>query len=167
MVSPTRRRDAVEQAQGALAVSQRRACRVLDQPRATQRYRPKLKDDEPKLIARMHELVRAHPRYGYRRIWALLRTEGWRVNRKRIWRLWKKEGFKVPRKQRKERHLGTSDNRIVRRRATHKNHVWCWDFIHDRDQAGRPLKWLSLIDEHARECLALEVERAMKAVDVI
>jgi transposase InsO family protein len=76
MVSPTRRRAAVQQAQGALAVSQRRACRALKQPRATQRYRPKLKDDELKLVGRMHELVRAHPRYGYRRIWALLRTEG-------------------------------------------------------------------------------------------
>ncbi len=167
MVSPTRRRDAVVQAQGALAVSQRRACRVLHQPRATQRYRPKLKGDEPKLVNGMHELVRQHPRYGYRRIWALLRTEGWRVNRKRIWRLWKKEGFKVPRKQRKKRRLGTSDNGIVRRRAEHKNHVWCWDFIHDRDEGSRPLKWLSLIDEHTRELLALEVERSMKAVDVI
>lgn len=167
MVSPARRRDAVEQAQGALAVSQRRACRVLHQPRATQRYRPKLQDDEATLVKRMHELVRRHPRYGYRRIWALCRSEGWRVNRKRIWRLWKREGFKVPRKQRKKRRLGTSDNGIVRRRAEHKDHVWAWDFIHDRDQRVRPLKWFSLIDEHTRECLALEVERSMKAVDVI
>ena len=53
--------------------------------------------------------------------------------------------------KRKKRRLRTSHNGIVRRRAEHKNHVWCWDFIHDRDQAGRPLKWLSLIDEHTRE----------------
>ncbi len=139
MVSPTRRRDAVEHVQGALGVSQRRACRTLDQPRGTQRYRPKVKDGEEALVKRMHELVRQRPRYGYRRIWALLRMEGWRVNRKRIWRLWKHEGFKVPRKQRKKRRLGCSDNGVVRRQAEHKNHVWAWDFIHDRDEAGRPL----------------------------
>ncbi len=167
MVSPTRRREAVEYAQGALAASQRRACRPLDQPRATQRYRPRVKGDEAALVNRMHEWVRRHPRYGYRRMWALLRMEGWRVNRKRIWRLWKKEGFKVPPKQRKKRRLGTSDNGIVRRRAEHKGHVWAWDFIHDRDEAGQPLKWFSLIDEYTRECLALEVGRGMKAVDVI
>ena len=166
-MSPTRRRDAVEHVQGALGVSQRRACRTLDPPRGTQRYRPKVKDGEAALVKRMHEWVRQHPRYGYRRIWALLRMEGWRVNRKRIWRLWKQEGFKVPRKQRKKRRLGGSDNGVVRRQADHRNHVWAWDFIHDRDEAGRRLKWFSLIDEHTRECLALEVERNMKAIDVI
>jgi hypothetical protein len=97
----------------------------------------------------------------------MLRREGWAVNRKRIWRLWKREAFKVPVKQRKKRRLGSSDNSIVRRRAEHKDHVWAWDFIHDRDRRGRPLKWLSLVDELTRECLALEVRRSMKAVDVI
>jgi len=116
----------------------------------------------------MHELVRRHPRYGYRRIWALLRLEeGLRVNRKRIHRLWKQEGFKVPSKQHKKRHLGSSENSIVRRRAEHKNHVWCWDFIHDRDERGRPLKWLALVDEFTRECLALEVDRSIKSCDAI
>lgn len=76
----------------------------------------------------MHELVRQHPRYGYRRIWALLRLDGWRVNRKRIYRLWKQEKFKVPGKQHKKRHLGSSKNSIIRHRAEHKDHVWCWDF---------------------------------------
>ena len=118
-------------------------------------------------MKRMHELVRRHPRYGYRRIWALLRLEGWRVNRKRIHRLWKQEHFKVPEKQHKKRHLGSSVNSIVRRRAEHKDDVWCWDFIHDSDVRGRPLKWLSIVDEFTRECLALEVERSIKSVDVI
>jgi transposase InsO family protein len=119
------------------------------------------------LIGRLHELVRQHPRYGYRRMWALLRGEGWRVNCKRIWRLWRKEGFKVPQKQRKKRRLGSSENGIVRFRPQHKGHVWTWDFIHDRDEHGRPLKWLSLVDEYTRECLALEVERSMTAWDVV
>jgi putative transposase len=147
--------------------SERRICRVLDQPRSTQRYEPKVRDDEPALIQGMHALVRVHPRYGYRRVWAMLRADGWRVNRKRIHRLWRREGFKVPRKQRKKRRLGCSANGIVRHRPLHKNHVWAWDFIHDRDERGRPLKWLSLIDEYTRECLALEVERSMTANEVI
>ena len=95
----------------------------------------------------MHELVRVHPRFGYRRIHALLRLDGWRINRKRVYRLWKREGFKVPRKQVKKRRMGSSDQGIVRQRATHMDHVWAWDFIHDHDERGRPLKWLSLVDE--------------------
>lgn len=126
--------------------------------------------DEKRLVARIHELVRRHPRYGYRRVWALLRREGWRVNRKRIYRLWRKEGLKVPRKQRKKRHLGHGGNSCARRRAEHKDHVWCWDFIHDRTTGGQPLKWLTITDEYTRECLALEVDRSIpadKVVDVL
>ena len=118
-------------------------------------------------MRRMHELVRRHPRYGYRRIWALLRLEGWRVNRKRIHRLWKREHFKVPRKQHKKRHLGSSENSITRCQAECKDHVWCWDFIHDSDFRGRPLKWLSIVDEFTRECLVLEVERSITSLEVI
>jgi transposase InsO family protein len=115
----------------------------------------------------MHELVGQHPRYGYRRITALLRRDGWRVNRKRAYRLWLQEGFKVPKKQRKKRRLGHSGNSCVRRRAERKNHVWTWDFIFDRTTNGRSLKWLSIIDEHTRECLALEVNRRMTSDQVI
>jgi putative transposase len=84
------------QLQKKFKVSQRRACRVIGQSRSTQRRELKVTKDEAKLVKAMHELVRLHPRYGHRRIWALLRREGWAVNRKRIWRLWKREGFKVP-----------------------------------------------------------------------
>jgi len=150
-----------------LGVSERRACRALKQPRATQRYRPRPREFERRLTGRMLELVREHPRFGYRRIWALLRREGWRVNRKRIYRLWRGEGLKVPRKQRKTRHLGQSANGCARRRAEYQDHVWAWDFIHDRTRDGRPLKWLTLLDEYTREDLALEVGRRMRATDVI
>jgi transposase InsO family protein len=100
-------------------------------------------------------------------MWALLRREGWRVNRKRIYRLWRKEGLKVPQKQRKKRHLGHSGNSCARRRAKHKDHVWCWDFIHDRTTGGQPLKWLTITDEYTRECLALEVDRSITADKVL
>jgi putative transposase len=167
MVSPARRRVAVEHVQECFDASQRQACRAVEQPRSTQRYRPQVKDDEPALVARMHELVRQHPRYGYRRVWARLRTEGFRVNRKRIHRLWRREGFKVPAKQHKRRRLGYSGNGIVRYRPAHRNHVWAWDFVHDSDERGRALKWFSLIDEYTRECLALVVERSITAADVL
>jgi putative transposase len=140
---------------------------VIEQPRSTQRYKAKCRDDEAIIVRRMHELIRMRPRFGYRRITVLLRDEGFVINRKRVWRLWKQEGFKVPQTQRKKRRLGCSANGIVRHRAEHKNHVWAWDFIHDRDGRNRPLKWFTLIDEHTRECLALEVERSMPAAAVI
>jgi len=89
------------------------------------------------------------------------------VNRKRVYRLWKRAGLKVPKIQCKRRRLGHSDNGCVRRVARFKDDVWAWDFIHDRDEHGRALKWLSLVDEYTRECLLLEVERSIKAVDVV
>ena len=163
-MTPGQRRQAVRSLQQAYGVSQRRACAVLGQPRSTQRQQPKgPKEEEERLVARMLELVRLHPRYGYRRVWALLRREGWRVNRKRVWRLWRQQGLKVPRKQRKKRRLGSSANSCVRRPAAHKGHVWAWDFLHDRTADGRPLKWFTLVDEYTRECVALEVGRGMTA----
>jgi len=150
-----------------LEVSERRACRVTDQPRSSQRYRSRPRDDDRALVAKMLGLVARHPRFGYRRIWALLRAEGFKVNRKRVHRLWKQNGLKVPQKQRKRRRLGTSDNGIVRHRASQKDHVWAWDFIHDRTEDGRALKWLSVVDEYTRECLALEARRSFTSADVI
>jgi len=124
-------------------------------------------EEEKRLVQEMLALVGQHPRYGYRRIWALLRQAGWTVNRKRIYRLWRQEGLKVPQKQHKKRRLGHSANSCARRRAKHKDHVWTWDFIHDRTANGRPLKWLSIVDEYTRECLALEVARSITAEKVI
>jgi putative transposase len=149
-----------------LEVSERRACMAVSQPRSTQRYVARRPEEQKALVARMQELVRRHPRYGYRRIWALLRREGWQVNRKRIHRLWRREGFKVPRKHRKKRRLGSSENGCSRRRPERKDHVWAWDFIHDRTSSGAALKWLSVVDEFTRECLVLEVARMIRAEDV-
>ena len=149
-------------------MSQRRACEVLGQPRSTQRYEAKADTrEEQRLVARMHALVRKYPRYGSRMITAKLRQEGWRVNFKRIYRHWRREGFKVPRKTRKKRRLGHSGNSCVRRRAAHPDHVWTWDFIHDRTATGKPLKWFAITDEYSRECLALEVDRSITADKVL
>jgi putative transposase len=96
MMSPARRRDAVRYLLRRFPVSERRACRLLGQHRSTQRYRPLHPEEELRLVKRMNALAARHPRYGYRRIWALLRTEGWQVNRKRVERLWRAEGHRVP-----------------------------------------------------------------------
>jgi putative transposase len=158
-LSPTRRREAVEHVQQQCQVSQRRACRALDQPLSTQRYRRTVNTDEPKLLNRILELVAEFPRYGYRRITRLLRGEGWTVNAKRIYRLWHREGLKVPKKKVKRRRLGSAAGGIVRRQATRRNHVWSMDFIFDRTTNGRSVKILVVIDEYTRKCLALEVGR--------
>ena len=150
----------------ATGESERRVCRVLGQARSTQRYLTRRRDDEAQLVKRIDELVRAHPRRGYRMICGMLRLEGWRVNAKRVERLWRLEGLKVPRKQRKKRRMGSSDQGIVRRRATQANEVWSIDFIHDRDDRGRALKWLSVVDEKTRECLSLEVGRSLTSAAV-
>jgi transposase InsO family protein len=111
----------------------------------------------------MLELVGEHPRFGSRRIWALLRREGWRINRKRVYRLWRQQGLKVPTRRKKKRRLGPRGNGGAVRRALARNHVWAWDFIHDRTSDGRPLKWLSVVDEYPRECVGLEVARSLSA----
>jgi len=140
---------------------------VIDQPRSSQRYQAKVGEDEPRLVACMLELVRRHPRYGYRFITAKLRQEGWCVNAKRVYRLWRREGLKVPKKKRKKRRLGTSANGCIRRKSEHQNDVWCWDFIFDRTTSGSPLKWLSIVDEFTRECLCLKVARGITSEGVL
>jgi len=114
----------------------------------------------------MTDLAMKKPRAGYRMIWARLRREGWRVNQKRIYRLWRREGLKVHRKARKKRMLGSSENGCMRLSAEHKDHVWAWDFIHDRTAGGGQLKCLTIIDEYTRECLILKMARSITAEDV-
>ena len=126
--------------QKQLEVSERRACRVMDQPRSSQRYQSHRRDDQRELVNRMLGLVKRHPRYGYRRIWALLREEGFAINRKRVHRLWRKEGLKVPVKQHKKRRLGKSENGIMHHQSRHRDHVWAWDFVHDRTEVRRFLR---------------------------
>jgi transposase InsO family protein len=150
-----------------MEVSERRACEVVDQPRGTQRYGPKEADEEKALVKRMKELAAAHPRYGYRRVWALLRAEKFAVNLKRVHRLWKQEGLKVPQRQRKRRRLGHSGNSCTRHKAGHANHVWSYDFVTDQTSDGRRLKLLPVVDEFTRECLAIEAERSLTAGDVV
>ena len=150
-----------------LNVSERRACRVLNQARSTQRRRARVRDDEDALTGRVIELATCYGRYGYRRVHALLRREGWRVNHKRVERIWRQEGLKVPKKQPKRGRIWFNDGSCVRLRATHKDHVWSYDFIMDRTRDGRPIRMLTILDEYTRECLAIHAARNLTSRDVL
>jgi hypothetical protein len=103
-------------------------------------------DDEAALTESIVDLARQYGRYGYRRITALLRTEGWRCNQKRVERIWRAEGLKVPARQPKRGRLWLNDGSCVRLRPERPNHVWAYDFVEDRTRDGRKLKAADVID---------------------
>lgn len=140
---------------------------MVGQPRSTQRRTRKVRGDEEALTQAILRLATQYGRYGYRRVTALLRAAGWRVNVKRVYRIWRREGFKVPKKQPKRGRLWFNDGSCVRLRPTHPGHVWSYDFVQDRTEDGRPFRMLTVIDEFTRECLAIEVERRLKSDDVL
>jgi transposase InsO family protein len=153
---------------GPQSVSERRICRVLGQSRSTQRYRCQKVDDDRRLIDELRRWSEWFPRFGSERVHQMLLGTGWRVNFKRVHRLWKQEHLQVPGQQRTRRRFpGQSDNGCVRHRATHRNHVWSYDFLVDRTEDGRQLKVLVVIDEFTRECLAAEVGRTFTSRDVM
>jgi len=148
-------------------VSERRACTALGQHRSTQRRTPRGREDEERLTADIIELARLYGRYGYRKIAALLRDAGWLVNDKRVERIWLREGLKVPKKQPKRGRLWLNDGSCIRLRPEHRNHVWSYDFVEDRTHDGRKYRMLNVVDEFTRECLAIRINRKLKAFDVI
>ena len=109
----------------------------------------------------------SYGRYGYRKVTAFLREEGWRVNHKRVERLWRQEGLQVPQKQPKRKRLWLNDGSCVRLRPAYKDHVWSYDFVADRTSDGRAFRMLTVIDEHSRECLAIDTARKLKSEDVL
>lgn len=146
-------------------LSQRRACDLLGANRATVQYRGHVEADDDAVGRRIRELAYAHPRYGYRRIWALLRREGQTVNRKRVQRLWQHAQLQVRKPARRRRRRGIATDRPTQ--ATHPGHVWTYDFVHDACFNGTKLKLLPIVDEFTRECLAIEVATALSAQRVI
>ena len=128
-----------------LGSSERHACRVLGQPRTTQRRVKKVQADEVALRTDVVRLASRFGRYGYRQITNLLRIEGWEVNHKRVERIWRQEGLKVPRRQPKRGRLWLNDGSCIRLRPLHKNHVWSYDFV------------------STRQCLAIKVGRKTRA----
>lgn len=151
----------------SLAFSERRTCRVLVQARSTQRYAFEVKSEEERLSAEIIKLATRYGRYGYRRITALLREQGWRVNHKRVERMWRREGLKVPKKQPRRRHLWLNDGSCIRLRPERKNHVWIYDLMVARTVNGRAFRILTVIDEYTRECLVVLAVRRITPQNVI
>jgi putative transposase len=148
-------------------VSERFACRVLGQHRSTQRKCAVVAEDEATLTAAIVALALQYGRYGYRRITAMLRRDGWTINVKRVERIWRREGLKVPARQPKRARLWLNDGSCLRLRPERPDHVWSYDFVEHRTHNGRKYRMLNVLDEFTRECLAIRVSRKLKAHDVI
>lgn len=169
-MTPTQQRAAATYLTDHYEVSERRICRVLERSRSSIRYRGRPRADEPALTKEIKRIARRFPRYGYRRAHAMLTRRGFTANIKRVRRLWGALGLRRPVRLRKRRKSGpkpgTSANSCVQQPARFKNDVWTCDFIHDRTSGGRPLKWLTLVDEYTRECLVLHVGTSLTGADV-
>lgn len=165
MVSPSAKRRAVKMSQEEGWSTGAAACRALGLARSSF-YRPSRASVESRRVRKeVLELSAKHPRYGYRRITALLRREGFEVNAKRIARIRREEGLKVSKKQRRMRRLGVST--AERLKAERPRQVWSWDFVADQTENGSNFRILTLLDEHTRECLATHAAWSIRAVDVI
>jgi putative transposase len=163
MVSPEARRGMVKVAT-ARGMSQRKACSLFAVPRSMLDYTSVLDDKDAPMLDRMAELAKVHPRYGYRRIRALLRREGTTMSFGRASRLWSKAGLQVP-KRRRRRRIPAGQARPSP--ATAANHVWAWDFVHDMCANGQRLKCLTVVDEYTRECLAIDVAAGIRSERVV
>jgi putative transposase len=148
-------------------MTERRACRLANQPRGTQRYRAIRREDEDTLTQAIIQLASQYGRYGYRRITALLKLAGWQVGKDRVERIWRREGLKVPQKQKPRGRLWLNDGSCVRLRPEGERHVWSYDFVSARTHDGRSVRILNLIDEYTRECLMVRAERRWSSARVI
>lgn len=165
MVGPSARQISVAHLVRDGHCSQRRACRLLEAPRASVRYSPRVRADDLALRGRIKELAYKHRRYGYRRTAVQLRREGVAVNDKRVHRLWKEEGLGLRKKRPKRRQYGPKGE--VAQKAERPRQVWTYDFVEDRTSRGGRLKILAVLDEYTRECLALHVDKRITAQGVV
>lgn len=138
----------------ARGVSVRRACVLLSVARSAVGYASRRAAADVAVLALLKRLALQHPRFGYRRAWAWLQRQGYRVNRKRVYRLWRAAGLALPRRWRRRRwRTGTR----VAPTATRPNAVWATDIVHDRCASGQVVRCLTVMDEYTRECLAVVV----------
>lgn len=150
------------------STSERLACHLVGLSRATWRYQPLIRDDEAPFRAEVIRLACMYGRYGYRMIAALMRNSGWQqASTERVRRIWREEGLKVPTDHQPRGRLWFNDNSCMRLRATHRNHVWSYDFVLIRDAYGRKIRMLTMIDEYSRTCLAVHCARHIGANEVI
>ena len=165
MVSPSSKRRAAKVGIEGSGSSTAWACRALGLTRSGY-YRSSRESVQSRRIRKeLIELSLKHPRYGYRRITALLRRDGFEINPKRVARIRREEGLKVSKRQKRTRRVGVST--AERLKAERPRHVWSWDFVEDQTENGSRFRILTLIDEYTRECLATHAAWSIRAVDVI
>jgi putative transposase len=157
VVTPAARREAVGQLRERFAVSERRACRLVSVSRSSMRYHRRRRDDAV-IIERLRELARQRPRFGYRRLHALLRREGQLVNHKRIYRLYRAAELAVPRHKRRRLPPGRGLQSMI---GSMPNEHWCLDFMSDTLSSGRRLRTLSVLDTCTREALGIVVDTSL------
>ena len=157
------RRAAVSYATGR-GLSQRRACTLLSVGRSALSYVPRKAATDAPAVARMSELARVYPRYGYRRIQVFLGRDGHAMSAGRAYRLWRAAGLQVPRKRPRRR---VASGRPRPQAPTGANQVWSYDFVFDRCANGQQLKCLTVTDEWTREGLAIEVDGRIRSGRVI
>ncbi len=167
LARPERHRQAVVGARRKYDVSERHACRLVGQPRGTQRYTLIVRADEDALTQAIIAPASEYGRYGYRRVAKLLKDAGWNVGTDRVQRIWRHEGLKVSRNQKPRRRLWLNDGSCIRLRPEHRNHVWSYDFAEAQTHDGRKVRLMTLIDEFTRECLAIRVARRINSLGVI
>jgi len=148
-------------------IAERRACRALNVSRSTHRYEAVTRLDEDEVRTEIIALACNYGRAGYRTITDMMRNKGYTINHKRVERIWREEGLKVPQKQQKRSRLWLNDGSCVRLRPTHKNHVWSYDFMEDKTVDGRKIRFLNIIDEYTRVCLASIPRRSWRNNDVL
>lgn len=149
-----------------LQCSGRAVCRWLGIHRSTLRYRPRSLPERKQLLEAMIVRVsREHPTLGYKKIARKLRDEGYRVNKKIVQRVRREEGLQVPPPKPRKRRQGLTTG--LPQQASHRNHVWSWDFVSDFTQRGGKLRIFNLIDEYTRECHCIHANRTIKATDVL
>jgi putative transposase len=165
MVSPSSRRRAVKWVVEEGLSNAAQACRALGLARSSYYLVGQKRLGRQKLERKIIALSEEHPRYGYRRITALMRRKGKAVNAKRVQRVRRQAGLRVKERQKRTRRLGPTLGK--RLRAERANQVWSWDLLHDQTEHGRSLRILSLIDEYTKECLALQVGYSLRATDAI
>ena len=162
MVGPRLRRQAVVVMRSEVAVSERRACGLMELHRGTYRYRARRSEDG-RLRSRLRELAEARRRFGYRRLQVLLVREGWQVNHKRVYRLYVEEKLSLRRKRGRKR----SGVRQPLPEPVTANQVWSVDFMTDALSSGRRFRTLNIVDDFTRECLAIEVDTSLGGMRVV
>ena len=150
MVGPAAKREAVVHLRTALEMSGRRACTLIAADRTMIRYRSR-RPPETELRARLRELANQRRRFGYRRLFILLRREGEPSGVNRIYRLYREEGLTVRKRRARRRAVGTRAPILVEARV---NARWSLDFVHDQFALGRRFRILNIVDDVTRECLA-------------